>query len=370
MKRQPKNKQTSVIQSRLNASVAAPIPAQRVERIGELILYTTPDGTTEIQLRQEGGGFWLSQKEMALLYQVSVPAIAQHLRSIFESGELTPESVIKEYLITASDGKNYKTKLYRLEAVLAVGYRIRSHRGVQFRQWATEHLQEYLVKGFVLDDARLKEGYPQGTEYFEDLLARIRDIRSAEKVFYRKLRDIFALSTDYTGQSREALQLFFQTVQNKLHWAAAGQTAAEILLSRADAAKPNMGLTNWPGDRIRKSDVGTAKAYLSAEELDTLNRIVTMFLDQVEFRAQRRQVVYMADWEVWLDKFLTDQELPVLTHAGHARSDAAKEHAERQYELFHAQRAALEDKADSGLSELETSAKQAETARKKRGGTA
>jgi hypothetical protein len=169
------------------------------ERLGEFILYTTQDGTTEIQLRQASGGFWLSQKELALLYQVSVSAITQHLRNIFDSGELSPESVIKNYLITATDGKNYKIKLYNLEAVLAVGYRVRSHRGVQFRQWATEHLSEFLVKGFTLDDARLKEGYPQGAEYFDELLARIRDIRSAEKVFYRKLRDIFALSADYTG---------------------------------------------------------------------------------------------------------------------------------------------------------------------------
>lgn len=338
-----------------------------LERIGELVLYTTPDGTTEIQLRQEEGGFWLSQKEMALLYQVSVPAIVQHLRSIFESSELAPDSVVKEYLITASDGKNYKTKLYRLEVALAVGYRVRSHRGVQFRQWATEHLREYLEKGFVLDDARLKEGSPQGMEYFEGLLARIRDIRSAEKVFYRKLRDIFALSTDYTQQSREALQLFFQTVQNKLHWAAAGETAAEIILHRADAAKPNMGLTNWTGDRVKKVDVGAAKSYLDAEELDTLNRIVTMFLDQAEFRARRRQVVYMADWEAWLDKFLHDQELAVLTHAGHVRAEAAKAHAEGQYELFHAQRLAPEANS-SDISALESAAKQAEAAQKKRGG--
>ncbi len=363
----PRHLATPGSKTSLQTAVA---PLEGPERIGELVLYTTPDGTTEIQLRQEEGGFWLSQKEMALLYQVSVPAIAQHLRAIFESGELAPDSVVKEYLITATDGKNYKTKLYRLEAVLAVGYRIRSHRGVQFRQWATAHLSEYLEKGFVLDDARLKEGYPQGAEYFEELLARIRDIRSAEKVFYRKLRDIFALSTDYTEQSRERLHLFFQMVQNKLHWAAAGQTAAEIILSRADAAKPNMGLTNWPGDRIKKADVATAKAYLSADELDILNRIVTMFLDQAEFRTRRRQVIYMVDWEVWLDKFLNDQELPVLTHAGHVRAETAKAHAEKQYDLFHAQRLALEAAEDSGLAELESAAKEAEATQEKPGGAA
>jgi hypothetical protein len=325
------------------------------ERVGELILYITPDGTAAMQLRLEDGTVWLSQKEMAHLYQVSVSAITQHLRGIFESGELEAGSVIKEYLITATDRKNYKTMLYRLEAILAVGYRVRSHRGVQFRQWATDHLREFLVKGFVLDDARLKEGYPQGAEYFEELLARIRDIRSAEKVFYRKLRDIFALSTDYTSHSREALHLFFQTIQNKLHWAAAGKTAAEIVQSRADASKPNMGLTNWPGNRIRKADVTVAKSYLDAEELDTLNRIVTMFLDQAEFRARRRQVVYMADWETWLNKFLGDQELPVLTHAGKVRSDAAKAYAESQHDLFHAQRLALEavDDGTEALEELE-----------------
>ena len=325
------------------------------ERVGELILYTTPDGTASMQLKLEGGTVWLSQKEMARLYQVSVPAIAQHLRSIFESGELEADSVIKEYLITATDRKNYKTKLYRLEAVLAVGYRVRSHRGVQFRQWATEHLSEFLAKGFLLDDARLKEGYPEGAEYFEERLGRIRDIRSAEKVVYRQLRSIFDLSADYTNQGREALHLFFQTIQNKLHWAAAGKTAAEIVQSRADASKPNMGLTNWPGNRIRKADVTVDKSYLDLDELDTLNRIVTMFLDQAEFRARRRQVVYMADWETWLNKFLDDQELAVLTHSGRVRSDTAKAHAENQYELFHAQRLALESADDdaAGLEELE-----------------
>lgn len=352
MKKQPFQK---------NALPAAPASAHNAnvpdvpERVGELILYTTPDGTASMQLKLEDGTVWLSQKEMARLYQVSIPAIAQHLRGIFESGELAADSVIKEYLITATDRKNYKTKLYRLEAVLAVGYRVRSHRGVQFRQWATEHLSEFLAKGFLLDDARLKEGYPEGAEYFEELLSRIRDIRSAEKVFYRKLRDIFALSTDYTNQSREALHLFFQTIQNKLHWAAAGKTAAEIVQNRADASKANMGLTNWPGNRIRKADVTVAKSYLDVEELDTLNRIVTMFLDQAEFRARRRQVVYMADWETWLNKFLDDQELAVLSHSGRVRSDAAKAHAESQYELYHAKRLALESADDetAGLEELE-----------------
>ena len=322
-----------------------------LQRAGELVLYTTVDGATSLQLKLEGGTVWLSQKDMSRLYQVSVPAIAQHLRGIFASGELEPASVIKENLITATDRKNYKTKLYRLEAVLAVGYRVRSHRGVQFRQWATEHLREFLVKGFVLDDARLKEGYPQGAEYFEELLARIRDVRSSEKVFYRKLRDIFALSTDYTSQCTEALHRFSQTIQNKLHWAAAGKTAAEIVHSRADASRPNMGLTNWPGNRIRKGDVAVAKSYLAPDELDTLNRIVTMFLDQAEFRARRRQVVYMADWESWLDQFLNNQELPVLTHAGRVRAEHAKAHAEAQYELFHTQQLALESPDDAAALE-------------------
>lgn len=368
MKKQPLQKN---LLPTVQASAGSADSPDAPVRMGELILYTTPDGSASMQLKLEGGTVWLSQKEMARLYQVSVPAIAQHLRSIFESGELEADSVIKGYLITATDRKKYKTKLYRLEAVLAVGYRVRSHRGVQFRQWATEHLSEFLAKGFLLDDARLKEGYPEGAEYFEELLARIRDIRSAEKVFYRKLRDIFALSADYTNQSREALHLFFQTIQNKLHWAAAGKTAAEIVQSRADASRPNMGLTNWPGNRIRKADVTVAKSYLDAEELDTLNRIVTMFLDQAEFRARRRQVVYMADWETWLNKFLDDQELAILPHSGRVRADAAKAHAENQYELFHAQRLALESADDetAGLDELE-----ARTAKgidgKKPGGTA
>ena len=211
------------------------------ERIGEVILYSTPDGGSAIQLRLEEGTVWLSQKEMAQLYQVSVPAVSKLLRTIFAEGELDADSVINEKLITATDRKNYNIKLYRLEVVLAVGYRVRSHRGVQFRQWATKHLREFLEKGFLLDDARLKTGYPQGAEYFDELLARIRDIRSAEKVFYRKLRDLFALSTDYASQNMEALRLFFQTIQNKLPWAAAGKTAAEIVQSRATPPSPTWG---------------------------------------------------------------------------------------------------------------------------------
>lgn len=326
------------------------------EQIGELILYTTADDRTVIQLRQDQGTFWLSQKVMSDLYQVRVPTINVHLRRIFKDKELQEDAVIRDYLITASDGKNYKTKLYSLEVVLAVGYRVRSHRGVQFRQWATEHLREYLEKGFMLDDARLKEGYPEGAEYFEELLSRIRDIRSTEKVFYRKLRDIFSLSTDYTSQSREALKLFFQKVQNALHYAAAEHTASEIIKSRAKADLPNMGLTNWTGQRIRKADVSIAKSYLSTEELDTLNRIVSMFLDQAEFRARRRQVIYMADWEQWLRKFLNDQELPVLPHAGKVGAQAAKAHAEHEYDLFHARRLALEAEEannDASLHSLE-----------------
>ena len=341
---------------------STPAPA---ERIGQLVLYTSQDGTTHMQLRQESGGFWLSQKEMAQLYQISVPAIAQHLKSIFASNELEEKTVIKQYLITASDGKNYKTKRYRLEAVLAVGYRVRSHRGVQFRQWATEHLGEYLEKGFVLDDARLKEGYPDGAEYFDQLLARIRDIRSTEKVFYRKLRDIFTLSTDYTEQSSKRLQQFFQTVQNKLHFAAAGHTAAEIVHSRANAAQPNMGLTNWPGSRIRKADVGVAKSYLQADELDILNRIVTMFLDQAEFRTLRQQVIYMADWEAWLGTFLQNQELPVLQGAGQVRAQTAKTQAEQEYALYHARNLALEAEQEENITTLTHTVQQAARSRRK-----
>jgi hypothetical protein len=330
----------------------------------EIVLYQTEDGRNRIQVRLEDGTVWLPQAFMAELFQTTVANINIHLRNIFEQGELSPEAVIKESLITARDGKQYKTKLYRLEAILAVGYRVRSHRGVQFRQWATERLREYLVKGFTLDDERLK-GRDRLADYFDELLARIREIRASEARVYQRIREIFALACDYVEGQRET-QVFFATMQNKMHYAATGLTAAEIVRRRADAGKANMGLTAWSGERVLKRDVTTAKNYLNADEIDTLNRIVVMFLDQAEFRAQRRQDVHMADWSAFLDKFLRDTELPVLAHAGSVSHEEATEWATRQYETFvERRRTEAESAAESRyLDDLRDSAKALEQARK------
>jgi len=306
--------------------------------MSEFILYTADDGRSVIQVRLEDGTLWLSQKQMAELFQIRVPTINAHLKGIFAEGELLESAVIRNHLITATDGKQYKTMFYNMDVVLAVGYRVRSPRGTQFRQWATEHLREFLIKGFVMDDARLKEGSPRGIDYFDELLERIRDIRSSEKVFYRKVRDIFALSADYGDHAQEALTHFFQKVQNKMHWAATGKTAAELIRSRASADKPNMGLTAFSGDKVQRKDVTTAKNYLGAEELDTLNRIVSMFLEYAEMQAKRRQAIYMAEWEERLDAFLAFNELPVLTHRGRMHMDVAKAYALEQYDAFHAAR--------------------------------
>lgn len=301
---------------------------------GELILYTAEDGSAAIQLRAEGGTVWLTQLEMAALFDTSKQNVSLHIKNILAEGELSP-AVVKEYLTTASDGKNYKTKTYSLDMILAVGYRVRSPRGTQFRQWATTHLREYLVKGFVLDDARLKE--PGGWDYFDELLARIRDIRASEKRFYQKIRDIYATAVDYDSKS-EAAQLFFKKVQNKMLWAVTGHTAPELIVGRADPTLPNMGLTTWAGGRVRKQDVTIAKNYLSQDEIEALDRIVVMYLDYAEDQAQRRRTLTMRDWEDKLDAFLQFNEREVLTHAGRLRADVAEKLALERYESFDAAR--------------------------------
>ena len=301
---------------------------------GELILYTLDDGSAAIQLRAEGGTVWLTQLEMATLFDTSKQNVSLHIKNILAEGELSP-AVVKEYLTTANDGKNYKTKTYSLDMILAVGYRVRSPRGTQFRQWATTHLREYLVKGFVLDDARLK--VPGGWDYFDELLARIRDIRASEKRFYQKIRDIYATAVDYDSKS-EAAQLFFKKVQNKMLWAVTGHTAPELIAGRADPALPNMGLTTWAGGRVRKQDVTIAKNYLNQDEIEALDRIVVMYLDYAEDQAQRRRTLTMRDWEDKLDAFLQFNEREVLTHAGKLRSDVAEELALERYESFDAAR--------------------------------
>lgn len=303
-------------------------------RTSELILYLTEDGKSRIEVRFEGETVWLTQLQMAELFQTSVPNINMHLRNIFAEGELLPEATIKDSLIVQQEGSRKVSRavsFYNLDVIISLGYRIKSQRGTQFRIWATEHLREYIVKGFTLDDDRLKQA--GGGTYFEELLERIRDIRSSEKVFWRKVLDIYATSIDY-DPSAEMTQQFFATVQNKMHWAAHGQTAAEVISQRADASLPHMGLTSWEGSRPRKSDVGVAKNYLQGEELEALNRIVTAYLEFAELQARNRKPMYMQDWLAKLDDFLRLSERDILTHAGKISHEAAIEMAERQYEQF------------------------------------
>lgn len=307
----------------------------------EILLYQTEDGKSRIQVRLDGGTVWLSQKLMAELFQTSVPNINQHIKNIFEEGELSSEAVIKYYLITANDGKSYQTQFYNLDVILAVGYRVRSHRGTQFRQWATERLKEYLVKGFVLDDERLKEGRNLGQDYFDELLERIRDIRASEKRFYQKIRDIYKLSIDYDSNA-DGTKQFFQIVQNKLHFAISGKTAAEIITERADACKPNMGLTSFSGSKVHRKDVTVAKNYLSHDELSQMNRIVTMYLDYAEDQAKRRRPLYMKDWREKLDAFLQFNERDVLQNAGRIQMEVAQRLALNEYEKFNSLRLAQE----------------------------
>lgn len=305
---------------------------------GELILYTAEDGSATIQLRAEGGTVWLTQLEMATLFDTSKQNISLHVKNILAEGELAEAATVKESLTVQTEGKRQVRRsnlLYNLDMILAVGYRVRSPRGTQFRQWATTHLREYLVKGFVLDDARLKE--PGGWDYFDELLARIRDIRASEKRFYQKIRDIYATAVDYDSRS-EAAQLFFRKVQNKMLWAVTGHTAPELIAGRSNPTLPNMGLTTWAGGRVRKQDVTVAKNYLSHEEIEALDRIVVMYLDYAEDQAQRRRTLTMRDWEDKLDAFLQFNEREVLTHAGKLRADVAEKLALERYESFDAAR--------------------------------
>ena len=295
---------------------------------GELLMYQDDSGDT-IRVLLEGDSVWLTQAQMAELYQTTKQNISLHIQHIIEEQELRPEATIKQYLTVRREGARNVRRLldhYNLDMILAVGYRVRSHRGTQFRQWATAHLSEFLVKGFTLDDERLK-GNTSPVDYFDELLARIRDIRASEARVYQRIRDIFALASDYS-ENEQYTQRFFATVQNKMHYAATGHTAAEIVRQRADADQPNMGLTSWKGGQVIKRDVATAKNYLDDREIDTLNRITVMFLDQAEFRAMRSQDIRMADWEGFLDTFLTNTELPVLTGTGRISHDNAKDWAE------------------------------------------
>ncbi len=319
---------------------------------GELILYSTEDGAATIGLRAVDGTVWLTQLEMAELFDTSKQNISLHINNLLSEAELSADSVVKESLTTAADGKAYRTNVYNLDVILAVGYRVRSARGAQFRRWATTILREYLVKGFAMDDARLKQA--EQWDYFDEWLARIRDIRASEKRFYQKVRDLYATAVDYDKTSEQA-QAFFRKVQNKMLWAVTGKTAAELIESRSDAAAPNMGLTSWKGAVVRKGDVGTAKNYLRAEEVEELNRVVVMYLDYAEDQAKRRQTVTMAEWSDKLDAFLSFNERDVLTHAGRLRMDVAQKLASERFETFDANRRVAEARAadEADMAELE-----------------
>jgi hypothetical protein len=319
--------------------------------ISEILLYTTQDGKQRIEVRLEGETVWLSQLAMTELFQTTKQNISLHLKNIFTEGELSESSVVKEYLTTAADGKAYKTKLYQLEAIIAVGYRVKSHHGTQFRQWATERLSEYVVKGFTIDDERLSE--PGGVDYFDELLERIRAIRASEKRFYQKVRDIYLTSADYDPKN-PMTQEFYAIVQNKMLYAATGKTAAELIHDRADATHPNMGLTTWKGARrgrvLTKTDVGVAKNYLSKEEISTLELLVGQYLDFAELQAKRRKVMYMRDWIAKLDSFLSLNEQDILKNAGTISAELARELAETEYAKFETTRRRIEaDQADEEI---------------------
>lgn len=318
------------------AEVQAPQP-------GEFLLYETEDGRTRVECRFTADTLWLPQAGMAELFQTSKQNIAKHLKAIFAEAELDPDSVVNHWLTTAADGKNYRVAYYNLDAVLAVGYRVRSPRGTQFRRWATERLREYLVKGFTLDDERLKNPPVAGSavpDRFDELLERIRDIRASERRMYLRVREIFAMAADYSPSQPETTR-FFRVIQNKLHFAVTGKTAAELICERADSNQPNMGLTTWKSGSVQKADVTVAKNYLQEPEIRELNRIVTMWLDFAEDQARRRKEVFLKDWAERLDAFLSFNERNVLAGAGSVSKRDADAHAEGQYEQFAAQRRAL-----------------------------
>jgi hypothetical protein len=327
-----------------------------------IVLYQTEDGGTRIDCRFDQDTLWLSQVQMAELFQTSVPNINLHLKAIYEEGELTEAATIKSYLIVRTEGTRQVSREvlhYSLPAILAVGYRVRSPRGTQFRQWATARLSEYLVKGFTMDDERLKNPPGPGVpDYFDELLERIRDIRASERRVYLRLREIIALAADYQPSAPETLQVF-QFVQNKLHFATTGKTAPELIAERADATQPNMGLTAWKGAVVRKADVTVAKNYLRENEITELNRLVVMFLDFAEDQARRKKQIFLRDWQTRLDDFLRFNDRSVLDDGGRISRDSADAHAEREYERFAARRrAALEAEAEhDALRQLEDSAK-------------
>ncbi len=318
---------------------------------GQLLIYQ--DGALRVQVRMDGRTVWLTQRLMAELYQVSVKTINEHLANIFAEGELDAAATIRKYRTVQTEGARKVSRMvehYNLDAILAVGYRVRSGRGTAFRQWATARLSELLVKGFTMDDERIKAGRTLGDDYFEELLERIRDIRASERMFYHKITDIYATSIDYDPKA-EIAQSFFATVQNKLHWAIHGRTAAEIIFGRADAAKPTMGLSTWknaPHGPIRRADVTVAKNYLSEAEIRELNRVVTMYLDYAEDQARRHKPMHMADWAKKLDAFLRFNERDILTHAGKISQQMAEERAFTEFEKYEVEKRRLKATRSTG----------------------
>ena len=322
-----------------------------------IIIYNTVDGKASVALYAKDGMVWMNQNHIAELFDTSVPNISMHISNILKEGELEPNSVIKDYLTTAADGKQYKVTFYALEMVLAIGFRVRSKRGTQFRIWANRNLKEYMIKGFVMDDERLKN--PDGRpDYFDELLERIRDIRASEKRFYQKVRDLFSLSSDYDPTDK-ATQMFFAETQNKLLYAVTGKTAAEIIVSRADASKENMSLTSWKGSIVRKQDIFIAKNYLSKDEIDTLNRLVVIFLETAELRAKERMDIPMSFWKENVDRILAFHDKKVLTGKGTISNDEMEQKVREIYAEFDARRKAYEaDLADKqDIKEIEDTIK-------------
>lgn len=302
----------------------------------EFLIFTSQAGEDSIEARYEDESIWLSQKLMAQLFDVDIRTISEHLQNIFKSAELLEDSVIRKFRITASDGKNYQTKFYNLDAIISVGYRVNSKRATQFRQWATNVLKEFAIKGYVLDRERMENGVFLGEDYFERLLEEIREIRLSERRFYQKITDIYATSVDYNKEAPVTRE-FFAKVQNKLHFAIHGHTAAELIKKRASSDQENMGLTNWknsPEGKILKSDVSVAKNYLSKEELDNLSRIVSAYLELAETRALRKIPMTMEDWSKRLDQFLEFDDWSVLKDSGSISAEIAKDHAESEFEKY------------------------------------
>ena len=299
----------------------------------EIIIYNTDDGKTSVSLMTRDGNVWLNQNNLAELFDTSIPNISIHISNILKEKELDSNSVIKDYLTTASDGKNYNITFYSLDMILAIGFRVRSKRGTQFRQWANRNLKEYMIKGFVMDDERLKN--PDGRpDYYDELLERIRDIRASEKRFYQKIRDLFILSSDYDATDK-ATQMFFAETQNKLLYAVTQKTAAEIIVSRADASLPNMALTSWKGKIVRKQDIYTAKNYLTEDELDSLNRLVVIFLEVAELQAKDRKDITMKFWRENVDGIITFNRKNLLVGKGSVSNEQMEKFVENIYEKFH-----------------------------------